>query len=169
MSTHILELAQYENTEIVSGKAVYSLDEQLRRCVRQQERDWLKKGLTVEGDLDRVDYYGNEELAEHIWSNLLSNAIRFTPASGQITVVLRQGEGEVTVSVSDTGIGMDEDTQQHIFDKFYRAAPYSDTRGNGLGLSIVRRAVALCGGQIAVFSRPGKGSTFTVTLPAAQE
>ena len=169
MSTHILELAQYENTEIVSGKAVYSLDEQLRRCVRQQERDWLKKGLTVEGDLDRVDYYGNEELAEHIWSNLLSDAIRFTPAGGQITIVLRQGEGEVTVSVSDTGIGMDEDTQQHIFDKFYRAAPYSDIRGNGLGLSIVRRAVALCGGQIAVFSRPGKGSTFTVTLPAAQE
>ena len=168
MSTHILELAQYENTEIVSGKAVYSLDEQLRRCVRQQERDWLKKGLTVEGDLDRVDYYGNEELAEHIWSNLLSNAIRFTPAGGQITIVLRQGEGEVTVSVSDTGIGMDEDTQQHIFDKFYRAAPYSDTRGNGLGLSIVHRVVKLCGGHVAVFSQPGKGSTFTVTLPTAQ-
>ena len=123
----------------------------------------------MEGDLDRVDYYGNEELAEHIWSNLLSNAIRFTPTGGQITIVLRQDEGEVTVSVSDTGIGMDEDTQQHIFDKFYRAAPYPDTRGNGLGLSIVRRVVALCGGEITVFSRPGKGSTFTVTLPAAQE
>ena len=169
MSTHILELAQYENTEIVSGKTLYSLDEQLRRCVRQQERDWLKKGLTVEGDLDRADYYGNEELVEHIWSNLLSNAIRFTPAGGQITVVLRQGEGEVTVSISDTGIGMDEETQRHIFDKFYRAAPYPDDRGNGLGLSIVRRVVKLCGGQVAVFSRPGNGSTFTVTLPAARE
>ena len=85
MSTHILELAQYENTEIVSGKTRYSLDEQLRRCVRQQERDWLKKGLTVEGDLDPVEYYGSEELVEHIWSNLLSNAIRFTPDGGQIT------------------------------------------------------------------------------------
>ena len=169
MSTHILELAQYENTEIVSGKTLYSLDEQLRRCVRQQERDWLKKGLTVEGDLDRADYYGNEELVEHIWSNLLSNAIRFTPAGGQITVVLRQGEEEVTVSISDTGIGMDEETQRHIFDKFYRAAPYPDDRGNGLGLSIVRRVVKLCGGQVAVFSRPGNGSTFTVTLPAARE
>ena len=169
MSTHILELAQYENTEIVSGKTLYSLDEQLRRCVRQQERDWLQKGLTVEGDLDQVDYYGNEELVEHIWSNLLSNAIRFTPAGGQITVVLRQSEGEITVSVSDTGIGMDEETQRHIFEKFYRAAPYPDSRGNGLGLSIVRRVVALCGGRVAVFSRPGNGSTFTVTLPAAGE
>lgn len=169
MSTHILELAQYENTEIVSGKTLYSLDEQLRRCVRQQERDWLRKGLTVEGDLDPVTYYGNEELVEHIWSNLLSNAIRFTPVGGQITVVLRQDEDEITVSISDTSIGMDEETQRHIFDKFYRAAPYPDDRGNGLGLSIVQRVVKLCGGQAAVFSRPGEGSTFTVTLPTARE
>ena len=168
MSTNILELTQYENTEIVSGKTLYSLDEQLRRCVRQQERDWLKKGLTVEGDLDRVDYYGNEELLEHIWSNLLSNAIRFTPSGGQITVVLRQGEGEVAVSVSDTGVGMDEETQRHIFDKFYRAETCPDSRGNGLGLSIVHRVVRLCGGQVTVFSQPGRGSTFTVTLPTAR-
>lgn len=168
MSTNILELTQYENTEIVSGKTLYSLDEQLRRCVRQQERDWLKKGLMVEGDLDRVDYYGNEELLEHIWSNLLSNAIRFTPSGGQITVVLRQGEGEVAVSVSDTGVGMDEETQRHIFDKFYRAETCPDSRGNGLGLSIVHRVVRLCGGQVTVFSQPGRGSTFTVTLPTAR-
>ena len=164
MSTHILELTQFENTEIVSGKTLYSLDEQLRRCIHQQERSWLQKGLTVEGDLDPTDYYGNEELVEHIWSNLISNAIRFTPAGGQITVVLRKEAAEITVSVSDTGIGMDEETQRHIFDKFYRAEPYPDSRGNGLGLSIVRRAVELCGGEIEVFSQPGKGSTFTVTL-----
>ena len=82
MSTHILELTQFENTEIVSGKTLYSLDEQLRRCIHQQERSWLQKGLTVEGDLDPTDYYGNEELVEHIWSNLLSNAIRFTLNGG---------------------------------------------------------------------------------------
>ncbi len=90
MSTHILELARYENTEIVSGKTLYSLDEQLRQCVRQQERDWLKKA-DGGGRSGRADYDGNEELVEHIWSNLLSNAIRFTPCR-HITVVLRQGE-----------------------------------------------------------------------------
>ena len=168
MSTHILELTQYENTEIVSGKTTFSLDEQLRRCIHQQERGWLQKGLTVAGDLDPVDYYGNEELMEHIWSNLISNAIRFTPTGGEITVVLRKEKDEITVSVSDTGIGMDEETQRHIFDKFYRAEPYPDNRGNGLGLSIVRRAVELCGGQVTVFSKPGKGSTFTVTLTAEE-
>ena len=106
---------------------------------------------------------------EHIWSNLISNAIRFTPAGGEITVVLRKERDEITVSVSDTGIGMDEETQRHIFDKFYRAEPYPDNRGNGLGLSIVRRAAELCGGQVQVFSRPGKGSTFTVTLHGQEE
>ena len=58
----------------------------------------------MEGDLDPVEYYGSEELVEHIWSNLLSNAIRFTPDGGQITVVLRQGEDAVHVSISDTGV-----------------------------------------------------------------
>ena len=164
MGTHILELTQYENTEIVSGKTLYSLDEQLRRCIHQQERSWLQKGLTVEGDLDRADYYGNEELVEHIWSNLIANAIRFTPTGGQITVVLRKKPGAVSVAVSDTGIGMDAETQRHIFDKFYRGEQGSDSRGNGLGPSIVRRAVELCGGTVEVFSRPGEGATFTVTL-----
>lgn len=165
MSTHILELTQYENTEIVSGKTVYSLDEQLRRCIHQQERGWLQKNLTVEGDLDPTDFYGNEELVEHIWSNLISNAIRFTPAGGQITVVLRKSAAEIAVSVSDTGIGMDEETRRHIFEKFYRAEPYPDRQGNGLGLSIVRRAVELCNGKVEVFSKLGNGSTFTVILP----
>lgn len=122
----------------------------------------------MEGDLDPVEYYGSEELVEHIWSNLLSNAIRFTPDGGQITVVLRQGEGAAHVSISDTGVGMDEETQRHIFEKFYCAATSTGDRGNGLGLSIVQRVVKLCGGQITVFSRPGKGTTFTVTLPAEQ-
>lgn len=83
-------------------------------------------------------------------------------------MVLRKEKDEITVSVSDTGIGMDEETQRHIFDKFYRAEPYPDNRGNGLGLSIVRRAVELCGGQVTVFSKPDKGSTFTVTLTAEE-
>lgn len=162
MSTSILLLAQYENTEIVSGKTLYSLDEQLRRCIHLQERSWLQKELEMEGELDEVQFFGNEELTEHIWSNLISNAIRFTPSGGRITVLLRQGGDGVSVSVCDTGTGMDAEMQRHIFDKFYRSRSSS---GNGLGLSIVQRATELCGGQIEVFSAPGEGTTFTVTLP----
>lgn len=79
-----------------------------------------------------MTFYGSEDLVEHIWSNLISNAIRFTPPGGQISVVLRQEGGEVCVTVSDTGCGMDEQTQAHIFDKFYKGAA-QQSPGNGWG------------------------------------
>ena len=153
-------------TGIVTEKTRYPLDEQIRRCIALQERAWLEKDIDIEGELAPVTFYGSEDLVEHIWSNLISNAIRFTPPGGQISVVLRQEGGEVCVTVSDTGCGMDEQTQAHIFDKFYKGAA-QQSPGNGLGLAIVRRAVELCGGSIRVASSPGCGSSFFVTLPSA--
>lgn len=165
MSTNILLLSQYENTEILSGKVLYDLDEQIRQCIHLQERAWLNKGITMIGELDPVQFYGNEDMVGHIWTNLIANAIHFTPAGGQITAVLRSEPEAVIVSISDTGIGMDKESQQHIFDKFYQADTSAQRSGNGLGLAIVRRVVDLCGGTIEVFSRLGEGATFTVTLP----
>lgn len=165
MSTNVLLLSRYENTGIVTEKTRYPLDEQIRRCIALQERAWLEKDIDIEGELAPVTFYGSEDLVEHIWSNLISNAIRFTPPGGQISVVLRQEGGEVCVIVSDTGCGMDEQTQAHIFDKFYKGAA-QQSPGNGLGLAIVRRAVELCGGSIRVASSPGCGSSFFVTLPS---
>ena len=166
MSTNVLLLSRYENTGIVTEKTRYPLDEQIRRCIALQERAWLEKDIDIEGELAPVTFYGSEDLVEHIWSNLISNAIRFTPPGGQISVVLRQEGGEVCVTVSDTGCGMDEQTQAHIFDKFYKGAA-QQSPGTGLGLAIVRRAVELCGGSIRVASSPGCGSSFFVTLPSA--
>lgn len=168
MSTNILLLSRYENTGIVSEKTRYALDEQIRRCIALQERAWLEKDIELEGELAPVTFYGNEDLVEHIWSNLISNAVRFTPSGGRISVLLRQEGGEVFVTVSDTGCGMDEQTQAHIFDKFYKGAAQQSS-GNGLGLAIVRRAVELCGGSIRVASQPGRGSSFLVTLPNPSE
>ena len=121
--------------------------------------------VTMIGELEPVQFFGNEDIVGHIWTNLIANAIRFTPEGGQLTVLLRSEPGQAIVSVSDTGIGMDSETQHHIFDKFYRADSSSQSSGNGLGLAIVHRVVDLCGGTIEVFSKPGQGSTFTVTLP----
>ena len=165
MSTNILLLSQYENTEILSGKAVYDLDEQIRQCIHLQERAWLEKDITMVGELEQVAFFGNEDMVGHIWTNLIANAIRFTPSGGQISVSLHDRGDEVEVTVSDTGIGMDEETQRHIFDKFYRVDSTSQSSGNGLGLAIVRRVVDLCGGTVKVISHPGEGAAFTVTLP----
>ena len=102
-----------------------------------------------------------------ILSNLLSNASKFTPEGGQIRVEGRVEEGEVTVSVRDTGIGMPEKERERIFAPFYQVED-SLTRthgGLGLGLAIVKSAVATCGGRIWVESEEGAGSTFSFTLP----
>ena len=88
------------------------------------------------------------------------------PPGGTVTLAERRTEEGVVVRVSDTGCGMDEQTQAHIFDKFYKGAA-QQSPGNGLGLAIVRRAVELCGGSIRVASSPGCGSSFFVTLPSA--
>jgi signal transduction histidine kinase len=165
MSTNILLLSQYENTEIISGKVTYDLDEQIRRCIQLQERSWLDKEITMVGELEPVSFFGQEDIVAHIWTNLIANAVRFTPAGGQVIVTLRGEEEQVVVTIADTGIGMDEDTQRRIFDKFYKADASAQSSGNGLGLAIVRRVVDLCGGTIGVRSRPGEGSVFTVTLP----
>ena len=102
---------------------------------------------------------------EQIWINLLNNALKFTPEGGTVTVGCKKTASALEISVADTGVGMDKETQEKIFDKYYQNDTTSLTKGNGIGLSIVRRIVELCGGSIAVESQPGCGSTFTVTLP----
>lgn len=166
MSSNILLLSRYEHTEVLTGKTVFSLDEQLRDCIRLQSRAWLDKDIILSGELESVMFYGNPDIMNHLWSNLLSNAIKFTPAGGAVSVSLTQREGAVVVRFSDSGIGMDEETLSHIYEKFYQADSSRQSAGNGLGLSIVKRIVTICGGDVAVESEPGLGTTFTVTIPA---
>ena len=166
MSSNILLLSRYEHTEVLTGKTVFSLDEQLRDCIQLQSRAWLDKDIILSGELESVMFYGNPDIMNHLWSNLLSNAIKFTPAGGAVSVSLTQREGAVVVRFSDSGIGMDEETLSHIYEKFYQADSSRQSDGNGLGLSIVKRIVTICGGDIAVESEPGLGTTFTVTIPA---
>ena len=101
----------------------------------------------------------------HVWLNLLGNAVKYTPEGGEISVTLQTGPEEITVQVSDTGIGMSEEVQAHVFDKYYQGEQERDGKGLGLGLSIVHRIVELCGGSVEVNSMKEQGSTFTVHLP----
>lgn len=165
LSINVLELSRLENQSIVTDKTSFYLDEQLRQCILLQEAAWSKKELEIIPELDEVQFFGNEELLAHIWMNLIGNAIKFTPACGMVRVRLEATDGEVTVQVSDTGMGMSEDVMNHIFEKFYQGDPSHSRSGYGIGLTMAARAATLCGGRIAVESRLGEGSTFTVTLP----
>lgn len=165
LSTSVLELSKLENQQIVTDKTEFDLDEQIRQCILLQESVWSEKQIDMVPELEKVKFVGNEEMLNRVWANLISNAIKFTPIGGIVTVRLTQAENAVTVSVSDTGIGMSEETQGHIFEKFYQGDKSHARAGYGIGLTVVGRVVALCNGNITVESRLGEGSTFTVTLP----
>ncbi|MGI8590229.1 MAG: PAS domain S-box protein [Nakamurella sp.] len=106
---------------------------------------------------------------EQALTNLVSNAVKFTPAGGQVRVISKAVDDEVHIAVQDTGIGIDAAGLEHIFDRFYRTKQAVDVgiKGTGLGLAIARQMVETQGGRLTVTSVIGEGATFTMTLPAA--
>lgn len=165
LSTNILLLSKLENQQILTEKTDFSLDEQIRTAILLMEKDWTAKEMELDIDLAEATIHGNAEMLSQVWMNLLSNAIKYTPRGGTIAVTLRRLEQTVEVTVRDTGVGMDPLTKSHIFEKFYQGENSHHARGNGLGLSMVKRIVELSNGKIHVESEKGLGSTFTVTLP----
>ena len=165
MASNVLLLSKLENQTIVTDKAAFALDEQLRRAILLLEKQWSEKEIELDLDLEDVEYYGNEEMLNHVWVNLLGNAIKFSPKGAPLSVRLRREGGAAVVTVKDAGPGMDDTTQARVFEKFYQGDTAHATEGNGLGLALVRRIVDLCGGEVTVESAPGAGAAFTVRLP----
>ena len=114
--------------------------------------------------------WGHESKIHSLIANLVSNAIKFTPGGGKVTVSLEYNNDELKISVSDTGIGIPAEDIPHIFDRFYRV-PQADKQipGTGLGLAIVKEVAALHDGTVDVESQLGKGTTFIVTLPLSEK
>ena len=165
LATSTILLSKLDSQTIVTGEKPYALDEQLRRCAILLTAQWQGKGITLSSDIPPVTYCGSEQLLEQLWLNLLSNAVKFTPENGRIDITLFESGNAVTISVTDSGIGMSDDTAAHIFERHYQGDVSHSKQGLGLGLSIAQRIIELCEGEIAVKSTLGKGSVFTVVLP----
>ena len=165
LATNILNLNRVESQTILTDKACFSLDEQLRQSVLVTQQKWRQKELDFDADLAPAEYTGSEGLLKEVWLNLLDNAAKFSPEGGTVAVNLRKEKSALMVSVTDQGEGMSTDTQAHIFEQFYQGDTSHTTQGNGLGLSMVKKVLELHGGSIQVNSAPGQGSCFTVTLP----
>lgn len=111
---------------------------------------------------------GDRDLLAVVFSNLLENAVKYSPDGGTIRLDLSSSEGQVTVRVTDEGIGVNAADAARLFDKYFRASNAAGTTGAGLGLHLARCIVDTHGGGITVTSRPGEGSTFTVRLPVVR-
>ena len=114
-----------------------------------------------------LNILGDEEALQQVLDNLLDNALKYTPESGNVWLRLRAEGEHALAEVEDTGIGIEPQHLDRIFERFYRVdkARSRELGGTGLGLSIVKHFVANLGGKVSVESRPGKGSTFRVRLP----
>ena len=140
------------------------IDSCMQRVQPLAERKAIQMRLE---EVDPVTLTGDRELMEYAVYNVLTNAVKYSPAQTVVTVRARQDSNMLRLSVADQGIGMDEKELRNIFKKFYRTkkAEKSGEAGTGIGLSIVEQIVAHHGGRIEVSSTPGKGSCFTMVLP----
>lgn len=165
LSQNTLLMTNLENKDIITEKTDFSLDEQLRDCMIRLEPQWSAKNIEIDmEELEDVRFYWNEQLLAHVWSNLFDNAVKFTPDGGLIRVSCKRMNGIIAVEVEDSGCGIPKSSLPHIFEKFYQADISHATKGNGLGLPLVKRIVELCGGTVEVSSDVGHGTTFRVEL-----
>lgn len=165
MASNILLLTKLENQEIVTDRISFSLDEQIRNCILLLQPQWEKKNIELHLELENVEYFGNEEMMSYVWTNLIGNAIKFSEIGGSIWIKCYEEGPDIKVKIKDEGVGMDDETRVHIFEKFYQGDSSRTSKGNGLGLSLAKRILDLCSGRITVKSQIEKGAEFTVRLP----
>lgn len=168
--TNILKLNRLENQQIFPERKQYNLTEQICECLLLFEHAWEEKGLEIETDFEEdIFIFQDAELLGLVWNNLFSNAIKFCKEQGKVSVKVEKEPDAIVVSVSDEGCGISNEVGAHIFEKFYQGDTSHATKGNGLGLALVKRVVDIVGGDIRVQSVLGEGTTFSVYLRRTNE
>ena len=164
--SNILLLSKLENQTIMAKKETYGLDEQVREAIVALEQAWEQKNIDFDVDLEDLEYFGSENAVYHVWTNLIGNAIKFSPQDGKIKIRLYKKESKIIFVIEDEGPGLSEEAQKHIFDKFYQADTSHKEEGNGLGLALVKRILTIENGEIIAENLSSNGARFTVTLNA---
>jgi signal transduction histidine kinase len=170
---NILDFYRLEDTGIKVAPAPLVVETLLREAYEGAkviaDKQKVEFAVTVEPGLPMVK--GDEAKLLQVLSNLVGNALKFTPDGGEVAISAQAADGTVAISISDTGVGIPQDEIPHLFEKFktFRTASDRRVRGSGLGLYIARAIVEAHGGTISVESEQGKGSTFVFTVPAVTE
>ena len=164
MATNVLNLTKVENQNILTDVKKINISEQIRTCVLLLENQWTKKNIDLSLEFDEYEIEANEELLKQVFINLLDNAIKFSPENETVSVEIADEGTVVSVNIKNGGKGIPKENQSKIFNKFYQADESHATKGNGIGLAIVKKIVTLHDGHIGVKSKEGE-TVFTVKLP----
>lgn len=167
----LLDLAKMEAGEITLKMRKFNINELIRVCVIKLERMIVEKGLEVQADFEQEDVFvsADKDAIERVIYNLLHNAIKFTSEKGKVIIGTAISKGKVLVWVQDTGLGIEKDEIDLIWDRFYKSdkSRSSDKSGTGLGLAIIKNIINEHRQKIWVESEPGKGAKFLFTLEKA--
>ncbi len=172
MIDDLLLLARMKEKATEAKKTTVSMASVLEEVSGLLKGEAEGKGLAFKVQIaGRSEMLANKEHLKQLWTNLISNAIRYTPRGGSVVASLEEKDGQIVGTVSDTGIGIAADDMPRIFEEFYRteAAKKMEAHGTGLGLPIVKEIIESYGGTIQTDSRLGEGTTFVFTLPQLME
>ena len=164
LSANVLNLSKVENQTILTNAAEFNLSEQMRRVIVLLENRWEEKNLFININCNEVYINGNEEMLRQVWINLIDNAIKFADRGSEITVTILEEQEYAAVRITDRGEIIKPETLGRIFDKFYQGDTSHGAKGNGLGLAVAAKIVALHKGSISVVRSDEEQTTFEVRL-----
>ena len=167
LSNNLLKMASLDAGKDLIKLENYRLDEQIRRVILSTEPLWREKNIAVELDLSQTYIHADQDLMEQVWLNLIVNAIKYNRENGELYISFYKDEADLVIRINDTGLGIDQDDIPYIFDRFYKVDQSRSEyqTGNGLGLSIAKKIIAIHKGSIDLISQKGVGTTFFVRLP----
>ncbi|WP_144829676.1 cell wall metabolism sensor histidine kinase WalK [Kocuria rhizophila] len=168
----IIELSRLQGTDVVAKGTPVNLNRTVGEAVDRSRLAAETKHIEIRvgGRID-APVFGDPDMLVTAVRNLIDNAVRYSPEHTRVGVGLRERDGMAQITVTDQGPGIPESEQDRVFERFYRvdSARSRQTGGTGLGLSIVKHVMAQHGGEVSVWSQPGRGSTFTLVLPSMED
>lgn len=164
----LLFLARADNNIIEIRKNWFDINHLLKAIIERADHEGIR---IIENYKEGLEYYGDINLLEQAFSNIIQNAIKYTPEGGTVTISTEDDDHSIQIRISDSGIGIPEKDIPHIFERFYRVDKERSRKlgGTGLGLSIAKWIIDSHGGTISVDSTVGKGTTFIISLPKDRE
>lgn len=165
LATNVLNLSKIETQVILKDIQRFNMGEQIRQSILLLDSKFESKNILLDVNIQDCYINGNKEMLNQVWVNLLDNAIKFNNKNGMVSINMKREENNILITIIDTGVGINKEAINKIFDKFYQEDTSHATNGNGLGLSIVKKIIELHGGTIQCDSIVSKGTKFTVTIP----